>query len=108
MSAFHPEGVLPRADEKGEDVGGPARNASGAGLFHANRGQPGTPRCTLGSMAVRIGVQADSRDECVEELARLVEKGYVPVMLPTNVYGSQWTARAVPAPAHPEPAPVTE
>lgn len=55
-------------------------------------------------MAIRIGVQADSREECVEALALLVEKGFVPVMLPANVYGNQWTARAVPAP-RPEPVP---
>jgi hypothetical protein len=55
-------------------------------------------------MAIRIGVQADSRDECVEGLALLVEKGFVPIMLPCQVAGDRWLARAVPAP-QPEPVP---
>ncbi|MBX9392256.1 hypothetical protein K4749_01245 [Streptomyces sp. TRM72054] len=49
-------------------------------------------------MAIRIGVQADTRDECAEALARLVDHGYVPVMLPAQVAGDRWLARAVPAP----------
>jgi hypothetical protein len=49
-------------------------------------------------MVVRIGVQADSRDECTEALARLVDAGYVPVMLPACLTGGRWMARAVPAP----------
>ncbi|MEU6365747.1 hypothetical protein ABZ876_08320 [Streptomyces sp. NPDC046931] len=49
-------------------------------------------------MAIRFGVQADSRDECVEGLAQLVEAGFVPVMLPAQVAGDRWIARAVPAP----------
>jgi hypothetical protein len=49
-------------------------------------------------MAIRIGVQADSRDECVEGLALLVAKGFVPIMLPCQIAGDRWMARAVPAP----------
>lgn len=49
-------------------------------------------------MVVRIGVQADSRDECTEALARLVDAGYVPVMLPACLTDGRWMARAVPAP----------
>lgn len=48
-------------------------------------------------MAIRIGVQADSEDECVEALARLVDAGYVPVMLPRLLTDNRWMARAVPA-----------
>ncbi|WP_030168990.1 hypothetical protein [Streptomyces sp. NRRL S-813] len=55
-------------------------------------------------MAIRIGVQADSREECVEALARLVEAGYMPVMLPTQVTDDRWLARAVPAPTTKAPA----
>ena len=47
-------------------------------------------------MAVRIGVQADSEDECVEALACLVDAGYLPVMLPRCVTDGRWMARAVP------------
>jgi hypothetical protein len=49
-------------------------------------------------MTVRIGVQADSRDECAEALARLVDAGYLPVMLPACLTDGRWMARAVPAP----------
>jgi hypothetical protein len=49
-------------------------------------------------MAIRIGVQADSRDECVEALAQLVAAGFVPIMLPAQVTDDRWLARAVPAP----------
>lgn len=49
-------------------------------------------------MAIRIGVQADTREECAEGLAQLCDRGYVPVMLPTNVSGDRWLARAVPPP----------
>lgn len=55
-------------------------------------------------MAIRIGVQADSRDECVEGLALLVEAGFVPVMLPAQVTDDRWIARAVPAPKAKAPA----
>jgi hypothetical protein len=49
-------------------------------------------------MAIRVGVQADSEDECVEGLARLVDAGFVPVMLPRFLTDGRWMARAVPAP----------
>ncbi|HEY6114637.1 MAG TPA: hypothetical protein VI172_01650 [Candidatus Dormibacteraeota bacterium] len=58
-------------------------------------------------MAIRIGVQADSRDECIEALAQLVEKGFVPIMLPCQITGNRWMARAVPAP-QPASEPVPE
>ena len=48
-------------------------------------------------MAIRVGVQADSEDECAEGLAQLVDAGYVPVMLPTLLTDNRWMARAVPA-----------
>ena len=47
-------------------------------------------------MAVRIGVQADSEDECVEALACLVDAGYLPIMLPRCLTDGRWMARAVP------------
>ena len=50
-------------------------------------------------MAIRVGVQADSEDECAEGLAQLVDAGYVPVMLPRFLTDGRWMARAVPAPA---------
>ena len=58
-------------------------------------------------MAIRVGVQADSEDECAEGLAQLVDAGFVPVMLPKLLTDNRWMARAVPAPrAHaPESAP---
>ncbi|MGW5477683.1 hypothetical protein [Streptomyces sp. NPDC004008] len=49
-------------------------------------------------MAIRYGVQADTRDECAEGLALLVDAGMVPVMLPAQVAGNRWMARAVPRP----------
>ncbi|MFE9127081.1 hypothetical protein ACFYOF_16950 [Streptomyces sp. NPDC007148] len=56
-------------------------------------------------MTIRYGVQADSRDECVEGLRLLVEAGMVPIMLPAQIAGSRWLARAVPRPTdnrHPD------
>jgi hypothetical protein len=50
-------------------------------------------------MAVRIGVQADSEDECVEALAQLVDHGYQPVMMPRYMTDGRWMARAVPTPS---------
>ena len=50
-------------------------------------------------MAIRIGVQADSEDECAEGLARLVDAGFVPVMMPRYMTDGRWMARAVPTPA---------
>jgi len=52
-------------------------------------------------MTVRIGVQADTRDECAEALARLVDAGYLPVMLPACLTDGRWMARAVPTPKAP-------
>ncbi|MGW5173145.1 hypothetical protein ACWERY_02105 [Streptomyces sp. NPDC004082] len=49
-------------------------------------------------MAIRVGVQADSEEECAEGLAQLVDAGYVPVMLPRFLTDGRWMARAVPAP----------
>lgn len=57
-------------------------------------------------MAIRIGVQADSEEECAEALAQLVDYGYLPVMLPKLLTDNRWLARAVPAPkpaVQPEP-----
>jgi hypothetical protein len=48
-------------------------------------------------MAIRVGVQADSEDECAEGLAQLVDAGFVPVMLPRFLTDGRWMARAVPA-----------
>jgi hypothetical protein len=47
-------------------------------------------------MAIRVGVQADSEDECAEGLAQLVDAGFVPVMLPKLLTDNRWMARAVP------------
>ncbi|MEU4051269.1 hypothetical protein AB0F09_18980 [Streptomyces olivaceus] len=49
-------------------------------------------------MAIRMSVQADDEDECVEGLARLVDAGFLPVMLPRYLTDGRWMARAVPAP----------
>jgi hypothetical protein len=50
-------------------------------------------------MAIRASIQADSEDECVEGLERLVAAGFVPTMLPRFLTDGRWMARAVPAPA---------
>ncbi|MEU3161801.1 hypothetical protein ABZ753_31015 [Streptomyces griseoincarnatus] len=57
-------------------------------------------------MAIRASVQADTEDECVEGLAKLVDAGFVPIMMPRLLTDNRWMARAVPAPAVrvPEPA----
>ena len=47
-------------------------------------------------MAIRVGVQADSEEECAEGLARLVDAGLVPVMMPKFMTDGRWMARAVP------------
>ncbi|MFD5910249.1 hypothetical protein ACFWHL_16180 [Streptomyces massasporeus] len=47
-------------------------------------------------MAIRVSVQADSEDECVEGLAQLVDAGYQPVMMPRLLTDNRWMARAVP------------
>ncbi|WP_432053715.1 hypothetical protein [Streptomyces sp. bgisy022] len=49
-------------------------------------------------MAIRASIQADSEDECVEGLARLVDAGFQPVMMPRYMTDGRWMARAVPAP----------
>lgn len=49
-------------------------------------------------MTIRYSVQADTRDECVEGLERLVALDLVPVMLPAMVTGGRWIARAVARP----------
>jgi hypothetical protein len=49
-------------------------------------------------MAIRASVQADTHDECVEALERLVGAGFIPTMLPRQVTDDRWMARAVPAP----------
>jgi len=50
-------------------------------------------------MAIRIGVQADSQEECVEGLELVVAAGFVPVMLPKLLTDNRWMARAVPRPS---------
>ena len=55
-------------------------------------------------MAIRASIQADSEDECVEGLARLVDAGFQPVMLPRFMTDGRWLARAVPAPTAKAPA----
>ncbi|MGX1220342.1 hypothetical protein [Streptomyces ambofaciens] len=47
-------------------------------------------------MAIRVSVQADDEDECVEGLARLVDAGFQPVMMPRLMTDGRWMARAVP------------
>ena len=47
-------------------------------------------------MAIRVGVQADSEDECAEGLARLVDAGFMPTMMPRCLSDGRWMARAVP------------
>jgi hypothetical protein len=47
-------------------------------------------------MAIRVGVQADTEDECAEGLALLVDAGFVPVMMPKYLTDGRWMARAAP------------
>jgi hypothetical protein len=50
-------------------------------------------------MAIRYAVQADSKQECAQGLADLCARlGLVPAMLPAQLGGDRWMARAVPAP----------
>ncbi|MFJ3037733.1 hypothetical protein [Streptomyces tendae] len=49
-------------------------------------------------MPIRYGVQADTRDECVEGLAKLVDVGMMPIMMPTLLSDGRWMARAAPTP----------
>ncbi|KOV86077.1 MULTISPECIES: hypothetical protein [unclassified Streptomyces] len=49
-------------------------------------------------MAIRYGVQADTRDECMRALTELCERlGARPATPPTDTFGNGWLARAVPA-----------
>ncbi|MFJ6066561.1 hypothetical protein ACIQHU_26395 [Streptomyces tendae] len=57
-------------------------------------------------MAIRASVQADTEDECVEGLARLVDAGFLPVMTPRYMTDGRWLARAVPSPTAPLREPV--
>jgi hypothetical protein len=59
-------------------------------------------------MAIRYSVQADTRDECVQGLEDLVRFGLVPVMLPAQVGGDRWLARAVPRTLAPDAEPPIE
>jgi hypothetical protein len=52
-------------------------------------------------MAIRASIQADTEDECVEGLARLVDAGFQPVMMPRYMTDGRWMARAVPTPKAP-------
>ncbi|MEV6833503.1 hypothetical protein AB0N17_03060 [Streptomyces sp. NPDC051133] len=52
-------------------------------------------------MAIRFSVQASTREECVEGLEQLVQLDLVPVMLPAQIGGDRWMARAVPRPPAP-------
>jgi hypothetical protein len=62
------------------------------------------PAGHTGRMAIRYAVQADTREECVHGLEQLVALDLVPVMLPVQVGGDRWMARAVPRPERNEPA----
>ncbi|MFF9271130.1 hypothetical protein EF919_18205 [Streptomyces sp. WAC02707] len=59
-------------------------------------------------MPIRYGVQADTRDECAEGLARLIDVGMLPIMMPTMVSDGRWLARAVPSPTTPVRDPVDQ
>lgn len=59
-------------------------------------------------MATRISVQSDTEDECVEELAQLVDKGYLPILTPRYMTDGRWLARAVPAPTAKAPTAVED
>jgi hypothetical protein len=72
--------------------------------IRANRQHQPTARGTLLLMTIRVGVQADTQDECVEGLELLVRAGFVPVMLPKLLTDNRWMARAVPAPPVDEPS----
>ncbi|MFF7977276.1 hypothetical protein [Streptomyces sp. NPDC007905] len=47
-------------------------------------------------MTIRLSAQADTREEGLEQLVRL---DLVPVMLPAQISGDRWMARAVSRPA---------
>ncbi|MFI0233141.1 hypothetical protein [Streptomyces sp. NPDC017086] len=47
-------------------------------------------------MAIRYGVQADSREECLQALTELCTRlGARPATMPTDSLGNGWLARAV-------------
>ncbi|MGV9756950.1 hypothetical protein ACWDUC_14180 [Streptomyces tricolor] len=51
-------------------------------------------------MAIRYGVQADTRDECMRALTELCARlGARPATLPTDSLGNGWLARAVAVPS---------
>lgn len=54
------------------------------------------PPSDTARMAIRVGVQADSEEECAEGLALLVDAGFMPVMMPKLLTDNRWMARAVP------------
>ncbi|MFF7096396.1 hypothetical protein ACFY9A_28975 [Streptomyces rubradiris] len=58
-------------------------------------------------MAIRYGVQADTREECMRALTELCERlGAQPALLPSDTFGNGWLARAKripPAGRAPEP-----
>lgn len=50
-------------------------------------------------MAIRYGVQADTREECLHALTELCERlDARPATLPTDSLGNGWLARAIPTP----------
>ncbi|MFF9002629.1 hypothetical protein ACF1GW_35600 [Streptomyces achromogenes] len=50
-------------------------------------------------MAIRYGVQADTREECMRALEELCERlGARPSALPSDTFGNGWLARARPIP----------
>lgn len=68
------------------------------GLFPCVSASPERLSRHTATMAIRIGVQADSEDECAEALAQLIAKGYLPIMTPRYMSDGRWMARAVPVP----------
>lgn len=55
-------------------------------------------------VTTRYSVQADTHEECMQGLERLIAIGLVPIMLPKQVLEDRWMARAVPPPAVKTPA----
>jgi hypothetical protein len=56
------------------------------------------------TVTIRYSVQADTHEECMQGLERLVAIGLVPIMLPKQVLEDRWMARAVPPPTVKPPA----
>ncbi|MCY0928325.1 hypothetical protein OTB20_19410 [Streptomyces sp. H27-H1] len=52
-------------------------------------------------MTLRFAVMADSQRECAEGLALLRELGVDVTLLPAQLCGDRWIARAVPTPTAP-------